>query len=182
MKLSVAVNGQIRKTINWDGACKGPDCNSNGRDWSGSHNASKHYFVASNFSVNTGPVSDTDNVTVAFSIMNLGDAGEAQQFSQGAAAFTKAACNANNGQHPSSACTLQPLVGLLVSLGFPNCDGPIANDGRTWTGTQLSQVANVTQDKAAYLISNVRYNGPNSPAGCGGNAIYRVNLAAWRTS
>jgi hypothetical protein len=120
-----------------------------------------------------GPVevADTDSVVVSFIVANLGydasDEGLARQFmntlSDAAAAVCSAVFGAGSAWQVLNKAT-QWINGLLTA----DCDGLVAQDQYTFSGSELAELSPQTRP----------YPGTDSPDGCGANSLYEVTVQA----
>jgi hypothetical protein len=175
-QFSLSVNGTVLRTVRWDGTCSDRSC-ADGRDM----NNGLHVFgraVSVDTDLNgeqrgaSGQIGDTDKVTWTFQIINSGHSPSNQNYTDAAAAASKAACQ-GDGDNSGWACIAGNLVSDLTGLFTANCDGPLAADSVTMTGAQFYQLTGALRHP--YIWSRT-YSGVDSPSGCGSNSIYRVDV------
>jgi hypothetical protein len=132
-----------------------------------------------------GPVevNDGDQVILTYQIMNHGHDDAQKQLADDVAIADKIAASVgaiSATAFPPAAAVIGSIVAGLKEAGealkwifdFANCDGQVLNDAFPFRGAELAELT-----KAGVFTQTKRYEGPDTPIGCGSNAEYAVTLS-----
>lgn len=175
--ITVSVNGKSKGTATWDGT-GGRQKNNGFYPLFNAGGAAARDFIK----VSTGPISDTDVVTVSFALLNTGKDPHTADYNSAADNLTKTACqsSADSPDNSGWVCILAEVGKAVVGWALTDCDGLLAADTFKITGSDLREKSEQgpglpLEGLKSFGLSR-DYYGTQSPSGCGHNSNFRVDL------
>jgi hypothetical protein len=175
IKMSVAVDGKDKGTVNWDGTSCMELVNNNRVQHSGRDFKEGYFDAIRNANnalvgISTGPITGKSAVKVTFLVLNSGNSPNNEAYVNALDTLEK---SADEGKKDIWHTILKELA-EFAKLLFANCDGPVAADSFTITGQQIREHMAVEKKATGndYYNKDREYQGTDSPAGCGGNSNY----------